>query len=534
MFRRQLTDRLTFTARSSTAPRFWRSLLIWVLALVVSSTAMAEPATAKAPTAQVSESKQLTQPYLDRVKQQVTTFTLDNGMTFVVLERHQAPIVSFVTYANVGGAEEPDGKTGVAHFLEHLAFKGTTRIGTRDYAKEKKLLDLLDDLDRKIRAAHAAGRSQEVERLQAEFDRAQADASALGKQNELGQIVERYGGVGLNATTSSDATRYFYSFPSNKLELWMSLESERFLDPVFREFYEEKAVILEERRLRVDNSPIGQLVEAILDRAFTVHPYRRPVIGYLEDLQNMTRKDIRDFFSTYYVPQNLTIAIVGDVQPNRVKQLAQIYFGRFRPGKTPPLVTAVEPEQTATREVTLQLKTQPIYIEGYHRPAITDPNHVVYEMLNSILSDGRTSRLYKSLVEEKKLALFAQGFNGFPGDKFPNLLIFYALTAPNHTVDELSQALDAELTRIVNEPVTPMELERVKTQARAGLLRSLSSNMGLAMALAEYQAKTGNWQTLFNQLAKIEAITAADIQQAAQQTFRPENRTIGRALPLAE
>ncbi len=492
------------------------------------------PAVALARTETPTATSESIQPYLDRVIERVSEFRLDNGIKFIVLERHQAPVVSFLTYADVGGADEPDGKTGVAHFLEHLAFKGTTRIGTKDYKAEKPLLDRLDQLFEQIQAAKAAGKEAEVTKLQAEFTKVESEATGLAKQNELGQIVEQAGGVGLNAATSTDATVYFYSFPSNKLELWMSLESERFLEPVFREFYKEKDVILEERRLRTDNSPIGQMIEAFLDAAFKVHPYRRPVIGYDKDIRNLTHKDVQQFFETHYVPSNLTMGVVGDVDPEQVKRLAQVYFGRYKTGNKPTGVSVVEPQQQQTREVMLQLPSQPWYLEGYHRPGIKHPDNVVYEIIGRLLSDGRTSRLYKSLVEEKQLAISAQGFSGFPGDKYPNLMLLYALTAPNHTVDEVAVALRGEIERLKTEPVSPQELDRVKTQARADVLRSLDSNTGMARSLVEYDVKTGDWRNLFKDLEAIAAVTPADIQRVARVTFQPENRTIGRLLSKGE
>ncbi|OLP18838.1 peptidase M16 [Leptolyngbya sp. 'hensonii'] len=477
-----------------------------------------------------SKSATLIQPYLDRVIQQVTEFKLKNGLKFIVLERHQAPVVSFLTYADVGGVDEPMGKTGMAHFLEHLAFKGTTRIGTENYRAEKPLLDQLDRLSEKIQAAIQTGKQAEVKTLEAEFEQVKARAAKYVKQNQLGQIVEQSGGVGLNANTSTDATRYFYSFPSNKLELWMSLESERFLEPVFREFYEEKEVILEERRLRVENSPVGQLAEAMLDQAFQTHPYRRPVIGYEQDIRNLTRKDVQQFFNQYYVPANLTIAIVGDVNPAEVQRLAQIYFGRYKAGTKPPIVQTIEPLQTSSREVSLKLPSQPVYMEGYHRPAFNHPDDVIYSMMGSILSDGRTSRLYQSLVERQQLALVADGSNGFPGDKFPTLILFYAEPAPGHTLEQLAQALAVEIDRLKTEPVTDQELSRVKTQARAGLLRALRSNSGMASLLLEYEVKTGDWRNLFKELDAIAAVTPDDIQRVARATFRPENRIVARLL----
>jgi predicted Zn-dependent peptidase len=503
-------DRVTFILRRLFVSLLTLLILWWGLLpeVALAQTQTTSPQEAKTQTLPVETS---IQPYLDRVIKQLTEFRLDNGLKFIVLERHQAPVVSFLTYANVGGVDEPDGKTGVAHFLEHLAFKGTTRIGTQDYTKEKPLLEALEQLDAQIKTAKADGKKADVARLETKFKQVEAQAGKLVKQNELGQIVEQAGGVGLNANTSTEATRYLYSFPANKLELWMSLESERFLDPVIRrEFYKEKNVILEERRMRVENSPIGLMLEKFIDTAYKVHPYRRPVIGYDQDIRNLTPEDVQKFFDTHYVPSNLTIAIVGDVNPAEVKKLAQVYFGRYL-AKTKPV-------------------EQPWYLEGYHRPAITHPDNAVYEIIGSLLSDGRTSRLYKSLVEKQRLALNAQGYSGFPGDKYSNLMFFYALTAPGHTVDELGVALRQEIDKLKTEPVAAIDLQRVKTQARAGLLRTLDSNMGMAQQLLEYEVKTGSWRNLFKQLDDISAVTTTDIVRVAKETFTPENRTIGKLL----
>lgn len=473
------------------------------------------------------------QPYLDQVIENITEFQLDNGLQFIVLKDDAAPVVSFVTYADVGGVDEPEGKTGVAHFLEHLAFKGSTKLGTTNYEAEQVLLDEMDRLFSQLQIARATGDEAAIATLEAEFLQVQQEASQYVIQNAFGQVVESAGGVGLNAVTAADYTQYFYSFPSNKLELWMALESERFLDPVFREFYKEREVILEERRMRTDNSAIGTMIEAFLDTAFTTHPYRRPVIGYDEDIRNLTREDVQEFFVEHYAPDNLTIAIVGDVDPAQVKMMAEAYFGRFPKGiSSEPVKLPAEPPQTETRTVTVEFPSQPWYLEGYHAPSLTDPDYVVYEIISALLSDGRTSRLYKSLVEEKQVALSAQGFSGFPGDKYPNLMLLYALTAPGKSVDDVAVAFAAELEKLKTELVSKTDLERVKTQARAGLLRSLDSNMGMARLLATYEVRTGDWRNLFTQLDKIAAITPLDVQRVAQETFTPENRTIGRLIPV--
>jgi predicted Zn-dependent peptidase len=472
-------------------------------------------------------------PYLERAIAKVTEFRLDNGMKFIVLERHEAPVVSFITYADVGGADEPNKKTGVAHFLEHLAFKGTTRISTKNWQAEKPLLERLDRLAIELQTALKTYKENDpkIIQLRQEFDRVEAEAAKYQIQNEYGRIVEQAGGTGLNAATSADATVYFYSFPANKLELWMSLESERFLDPVFREFYREKEVILEERRLRTDNSPSGQLFEAFQDAAFQVHPYKRPIIGYSQDIQQLTREDVQQFFDTHYIPNKLTMAIVGDVNPKEVKRLAEIYFGRYQAQAASENKIAVEPPQTKPRQVELKLPAQPVYIEGYHRPGLKHPDNVIYEIITSILSDGRTSRLYQALVEKQQLAVAAEGFNGFPGNKYPTLIIFYTEPAPDHTIDEVTAVLQTEIDRLKSEPVSELELERVKKQARVALLKTLNSNMGMAENLVEYEVKTGSWRNLFQELDAIASVTPADIQRVAKATFTPENRTVGKISP---
>ena len=500
-------------------------LAVWLAWGTFTPPAFARPDTDQPPGSSI-------QPYLDRVAEEVTEFTLDNGMKFIVLEQHEAPVVSMMLYANVGASNEIDGQTGIAHYLEHLAFKGTTRIGTRDYPAERKVLNQLDQVFDQLLAAEAASDEAEVVELTTRFEELQAEAAAYVEQNEFGQIIEQAGGTGLNATTSADATRYFYSLPSNKLELWFSLESERFLDPVFREFYQEKEVILEERRMRVDNSPIGQMIERFSEVAFTANPYRRPVIGYMEDLRKATRADVKAFFNTYYGPSNLIAAVVGGVDPVQAKQLAEAYFGRYQLRTQAPRLVVDEPAQTEPREFTLELVSQPWYLEGYHRPAIDNPDHVVYSMIDSILTGGRTARLYKALVEPQ-IALDVGSANGFPGDKQSTVLLLYGLTAPGHTVEELAVGLEAELTRLQQEPVDTATLDRVKTQARAGLLRQLDSNSGLASLFTEYQAKTGDWRNVFEELQAIEAVTAADVQRVAIATFKPENRTVGKLISAA-
>lgn len=469
------------------------------------------------------------------IEGRVTDFTLNNGMKFLVLERHQAPVASFFTYADVGSAQETKGITGLAHIFEHMAFKGTTTIGTKDYAKEKLALAAVDKAFLALMAEkHKGDRAdeQKVKELEKAFHAAQDNAGKFVEKNEFGTAIERAGGRGLNASTAWDATRYFFSLPSNETELWFYLESERFRDPVLREFYKERDVVMEERRMRTESQPIGRLLEEFLHAAYIAHPYGEPVVGHMSDLENITRADAQAFFAKYYRPSNLTCVVVGDINPQRIRQLAETYFGRIPSAPKPEPIRTVEPQQDAERRVKVQLQSQRVLLMGYHKPDINDPDSAVYEAIGSLMSEGRSSRLYRSLVRDKKIAVQAAGFPGLPGLKYPGLFIFVSVPAQGHTNDESEKAIDAELERLKTQPVSKEELDGVKRRARANLIRGLDDNSGLAGQLAQWQVLTGDWRNLFQQLDKINAVTPADIQRVAKTVFVKSNLTVGTIEPL--
>jgi predicted Zn-dependent peptidase len=462
-------------------------------------------------------------------EKRMTRKVLPNGMTILVYERPAAPVFSFFTHVDVGSDREVPGITGLAHMFEHMAFKGTDTIGTRDFAAEKVALE-------KVEAAYAAyeterrrrvGRDEKkLAELEKVFQDAAAEADRYVVRNEFGEIVDREGGVGLNAFTSSDETGYFYSFPANRLELWAFLESERFLKPVMREFYKERDVVKEERRMRTDSNPVGRMVEQFLAAAFTAHPYGQAGIGWPSDLQSFSASDARDFFERHYVPANMTVAIVGDVKASDALVVAERYLGRLPARPKPEPLRTVEPPQRAERQVVLRDPAQPLYAEGYHRPDVRDKDDAVFVAISDLLSNGRTSRLYRSLVRDKKIAASSAGFNGFPGEKYPNLFVLYAFTTPGHTPDEVRDAIRAEVERLKNEDVTDDELKMVKTRAKADLIRQLDQNQGLAIRLATAQARFGDWRELFQQVDRIDKVTKADIRRVAATTFVPENRTV--------
>jgi predicted Zn-dependent peptidase len=467
---------------------------------------------------------------LAQFEKRMTEFTLDNGLKFLVLGRHESPVVSFHTYADVGAVDEVRGITGLAHLFEHLAFKGTTTIGTRDYKTEKKALDKIDEAFLALKAERRKGDKADkahLEQLQKQFKDDQEQAQKYLIHDEYEEVFSREGSTGFNAYTSEDATQYIVSLPSNKVELWMTMESDRFAHPVLREFYKEKDVVMEERRLGVESRPVGRLLEEFMAIAYIAHPYGHEVIGFMSDLQAMTRAQARAFFKKYYEPSNLTIAIVGDVNPEQVRKLATEYFSGIPSGPKPEPVETVEPPQLGERRVILEDPSQPFILIGCHKPSINHPDDAVFDAITDIVGMGRTSRLYKSLVKEKRIAIAASGFQGMPGVKYPGLFLFYAVPARGHTSQECEQAIYAEIEKLKSELVTPEELAKAKTRARASLIRQLDSNSGLAAMLTFYQVVTGDWRDLFRQLDKIDKVTAEDIQRVAKEYFTTKNRSVG-------
>jgi predicted Zn-dependent peptidase len=470
---------------------------------------------------------QAQQDLLGRFEEKVTTFTLDNGLDFVVVERHDAPVVSFATYADVGSVNEPEGKTGIAHMFEHMAFKGTTSIGTKDVEKEMAALERLEEVYLQLRREKAKGMradSARVAELEEQFAQAQKEAESYVQGGEFENILERNGVSDLNAYTSRDQTVYQYSLPANKLELFFALESDRFMNPVLREFYTERDVVMEERRGR-ESSPVGRLVEEFVTTAFKAHPYGNPTIGHMSDIRNLSRTDAKQFFDTYYSASNLTIGISGDVRPERVRELAEEYFARLPEGEDPMPVTTDEPEQLGERRVVVREQSQPALLVGYHRGSMFSEDAPVYDVLADVLSGGRTSRLYERLVEQEQM-LQVQAIPSFPGSKHENLFGVFGFPSRGVSADSVEHIVYEELEQIKENGITQEELERAKTRSRDELIGQLDSNLGLAIQFAQKETLTGDWRNVFRELNKIEAVTVEDVQRVAKNTFKRSNRTV--------
>jgi predicted Zn-dependent peptidase len=464
-------------------------------------------------------------------EKRTTVKVLPNGLTLIVCERPEAPVFSFYTLVDAGSADDPQGASGIAHMFEHMAFKGSTEIGTTNYPAEKIALAKVEVAYAAYDAEYRKRVGQDPAKLAAllkVFQQAQAEAQKFVIPNQFSAIAEENGAVGINASTAEDSTQYFWSMPSNRLELWAYLESQRIGHPVEREFYKERNVVQEERRMRVDSAPIGRMVEQFLATAYVSHPYRRPGVGWESEISQVSATEATDFHAKYYVPSNIVIAVVGDVKAAEAIPVLERYFAPIPAGPKPEPMTTVEPPQVAEKFVTIREATQPFYIEGYHRPDYRDPDDSVYDAITDIFSNGRTARLYRSLVRDQAIAAEAQGFSGFPGDKFPGLFAVYAVPLPGHSPDEMRSAIHKELDRLKNEDISDEELARFKTRARADLLRGLGNNEGLARQLAEYQTRFGDWRQLFRQLEKIDAVNKADVRRVANKIFTDNNRTSAR------
>lgn len=465
---------------------------------------------------------------LKSFEQRITTKVLPNGLTILICERPEAPVFSYTTFVDAGDVNDPTGESGLAHMFEHLAFKGTSEIGTNDYAAEKIALQRVEAADNALEAEIRNPRGSDpkkVAELRKDFNEAQAAAEKYVIPNQFTDIAERNGAHNLNASTGLDETMFFWSMPENRLELWAWLESSRLADTVPREFYKERSVVMEERRMRTDSNPEGRLVEQLLATAYVAHNYGRSGVGWPSEVSQITATEAMAFHKKYYVGSNIVVVVVGDVKASTAMPILEKYFSKVPGGPKPLDMTTVEPKQFAEKSVIIKDPSQPIYVEAYHRPNYRSPDDAVYDAISDIMSNGRVSRLYRSLVRDQQIAAVAEGASPFPGDKYPSLFFFAAVPLPGHTDAEMETAIHKEIEKLKTTDVTDAELAMYKTRARADLLRGLADNQGLANALAMYQTRYGDWRELFRQLDRVDKVTKADIRRVANQIFVASNRT---------
>jgi len=410
----------------------------------------------------------------------VTEKVLPNGLKVLLKEEHKAPVVTFQIWYKVGARNEKLGTTGMSHLLEHMMFKGSKKYGPKQFS----------------------------------------------------QVVQRNGGND-NAFTGKDYTAYFENFASDRIAISLDLESDRMqnllLDP--KEFLSERDVVKEERRMRTDDDPTNTMVEQMTAAAFIAHPYQWPVIGWMADISNITRDDLAEHYHRYYAPNNATIVVAGDFDTKTLLPLIEKYFGQIPQGPAVPKVGAVEPPQLGERRIIVKKQAElPAVFAGYHTPDIKHADSFALEVLQGILSSGKSSRLYKALVYEKQLALYAGGdYDNIAND--PNLFYVYAGVMPGKTTDEVEKALYAEIEKLKTVPAAEEELQKAKNQIESSFIMGQDSIFYQAMLLGQFET-VANWKMLETYVERIRAVTKEDVMRVAQQYFTEDNRTVGILVPL--
>lgn len=525
----------------------------------------------------------------ERVKEKV----LENGLRIVVAERHFAPVFFTLVSFRVGSANEMPDRSGLSHFLEHMLGKGTETIGTKNYKKEKPIMEELEVIATKIRTLEQILENwrleafdehsisvktnlPEEERQAIATDEAaawRAIAAALPSQtaglpedwqnipwmlsdrdydywtlyhqlleyrarladliveqrqyivqSELDGIYDVMGAKRHNAFTSNDQTGFTVGLPSNCLELWMYLSSDRFQNPVFREFYSEREVIIEESHMYA-NEPWSVLMQALNQAAFRAHPYSRPIIGWISDIKTTLRSDMEDHFERYYAPNNCQITIAGDVDADEVFELAEKYFGSWEPKEVVDEVTVKEPEQKGEIRVQAEFDAEPQLMIGYHAPVSPHPDSYPLQMASMILSQGRTSRFYRSIFVEQKLTSRAPWASSASA-RYDDLFVIGATPKAPHTVEEVEDAIYREMDKLKMEKPSERELERVRKAFQVYQLARLRSNQWLAYSLAGAYVTQGDWRTIDENISRLVAVTPEDVQRVVGKYLIKSNRTV--------
>lgn len=463
------------------------------------------------------------------LEERVREHTLKNGLKLLMVERHTSPTVAAWIRFKVGSVDERSDERGLAHLLEHMLFKGTKTLGTKDFAAEKPLLDQIEVTAQKLMAERLKKENadpKELQRLSAELARLEKEAEKYVVKEEFADIYARNGGTGYNAFTSKDGTTYIINLPANKLELWAAIESDRMQNAVLREFYTERQVVAEERRRSYDAEPEGKLWETYIANAFNAHPFGQPTIGWMSDIENLTRTKAERFLHEYYAPNNAIMAIVGDIDAAKTIALVEKYFGAIPPGKPVPPVAVEEPAQQGEKRTEVIGDAEPEVMVGFHKPTLPSADDYVFDVIDMMLTNGRTSRLYKKLVQEKQLATSVSAFSA-PGSRYPNLFIIGATPRAPHTVAEVEAAIYDELERLKTEPMTQEELQQILNKLEFEESRQMTTNGGLARNLTEYEAVAGTWRYLIEHRQKVAKVTPADVARVAAQYFTRENRNVG-------
>ena len=421
----------------------------------------------------------LCQSGLGQIEFPVEKFVLDNGLTVLISEDHSAPVVTLQMWFHVGSKNETQGITGISHLCEHMMFRGTEKYGPEEHSK----------------------------------------------------IVQANGGID-NAGTSFDYTMYWEKLSSDKLELALELEAERLkrLRPTDDNYLSERDVVVEERRMAIDNSPYGAVFEQLLNSAFTAHPYHWHIIGFMSDIQNTTVADIKEHYGTYYVPTNITVVVAGDVKPKEAMKLINDYLGDIPFQPKPEGVRTVEPEQRGERIAYVhKIGQMPAFAAWYNIPEFGHDDNYPLNVAARILFTGESSRLYQKMVYQDQSALAVVGDCLALED--PGLFFAFAIMQPGHTAEEGQLSMFEEIDKLKEEPVETTELQKAKNQLEAEFIFGLQSVSDKGGEIAYYQMLLGDYTRLFEEAGKYQAVTADDVMRVVKEYFDERNRTVAVLVP---
>jgi predicted Zn-dependent peptidase len=521
----RLTSRGRPARRAGLALLAALALLALAVLPVAAATAPAPAAAAPAVSAQV----------------QVESFTLDNGLTFLLVRKPELTTVAAGWVAHVGSANERPGITGLTHLFEHMMFKGSRTIGTTNIERDLAIIAEQEQLQEQIRARYAqqqerwrrgeiadpwdpGARTPELIELEKKFQALVDEQRSLMIKDEFDKVYTEAGGSGMNAFTNADMTVYFITVPANKLELWFWMESDRLYNLVPREFYSERDVVMEERRLRTESTPTGKFDEQFESLVWQSHPYGWPVVGWPSDLKMISKKQAEDYYKTYYSPSNITVAMVGNFDAAQVRALAQRYFGRTaeRVPPPPPVVTEEMP-QMAEQRMVAECDCQPQAQVAYQTVPFMHKDSYALDVLAGLMN-GRTGRLEKQLVLKDQIAASASASQD--SRKWAGVFTFFAETKGDATPEQLETAWYGEVARIQNEPIPAEELQKVKNQIAADAFRRLENPFFLMVQLLYYEG-LGDWRYLNSWADRTLAVTADDVKRVATTYLTKENRTVG-------
>lgn len=460
-------------------------------------------------------------------QERVVEKKLPNGITLLMMNRGYSPTLSLRISFRVGSSDESYNTIGAAHILEHMLFKGTETLGTKDYKKEKKILNRIEaigeTLDR-LRLEHPESLS--IPALEKELEMLQKDHESYTVSSPYDRIYTEIGGIGLNASTSKDMTGYYIQLPAEEIETWAKVESERLKNPVLREYYRERDNIIEERLMRTDSSGNGLLSEAFFAAAYSAHPYRHPVIGWASNIKYMSIHDIRRFYRDYYIPSRMTITIVGKQDVDETYRIVSKYFNDIKTGIDPGEVKILEPVQAGEKRVDVFFRSQPFLILGWKKPAAPDPADLAFDVISTAMGEGKSSRLYRSLVLDKKIASAVYTWNGAPGARYDNMFLVYAAPASGVSTEDLEREILKEIS-LFRKDVSEGELDRVKSIAESSFMFMMDSNESIAGHLSYYQTILKDWSYISRYTEDLNRVSVEDVQNAIDTYMIEKNRTVG-------